>query len=766
MNKTLRVLLVEDQENDALLIIRELRKQGYETIHERVDTAESMAEALERSSWDIILTDHSMPSFSSGAALEIRKHKAPLLPIVLVSGTIGEEATVQAVKAGIADFVNKDNLSRLVPSIERVLREAENRSRREQAEAQLRETETLLKGIFEADPTGVALTVNGAYKRVNRMFCEITGYSEDELIGQGARMMYCDRREHERVSRAIAANLPEKKALELECRFRRKDGTIRDILLNVSPLNVQDLSEGLVSAVLDITERKQTAMSLMLLDAAINTIDETIIITDTSGIIQYVNPAFERTTGYSRDEALGRPIHILESGKQEQEVYRHMQQAVAGADMWKGHVVNRKKDGAIYDVNATLSCTRLPDGTVGNYITVQRDVTQELKLEQQYRQAQKMEAIGALAGGIAHDFNNILAAILGYTQIAMDTLTVQSPARKHLQAILKATDRAISLVKQILTFSRKTDQEKRPVLPGIVVKEALKLLRASLPSTIEIRQSICSDSVILADPTQIHQVVMNLCTNAGHAMQDRGGVLDVGLADVDLDAAFVQRLPGLRPGRHVRLHVADTGTGIQPDIIERIFDPFFTTKPHGEGTGLGLSVVHGIVESCGGSISVNSRAGRGTTFEIHLPAIQSDTQLDTESTGPLPRGTESILFVDDEPMLTDIGRKSLESLGYRVTACIDSFDALELFKKNPDAFDAVITDYTMPKITGLELTQAIIDISPHTPVILCTGCTEDMTHKARAAGISEFVLKPLKLRDLAETLRRVFDRQTAQPVAP
>ncbi len=635
MSKSLKVLLVEDMENDALLILRELRKQGYEPLHERVDTAEAMTSALERESWDIILTDHSMPAFSSGAALEIRRQKAPLLPIVLVSGTIGEEATVEAVRAGIADFVNKDNLSRLVPAIERVLREAENRSRREQAE-----------------------------------------------------------------------------------------------------------------------------LSLMRLDTAINTIDETIIITDTQGLIQYVNPAFERTTGYSRDEALGSSIHMLESGRHAQDFYRHMQQSVARGEVWKGIVVNKKKDGSLYDAEATLSCTRLADGAVANFITVQRDVTLELKLEQQYRQAQKMEAIGALAGGIAHDFNNILAAILGYTQIAMDTLNDRAATRRHLQSILKATDRAISLVKQILTFSRKTEHEKRPVMPGIVIKEALKLLRASLPSTIEIRQSIRSESVIIADPTQIHQVMMNLCTNAGYAMQDRGGVLDVSLVDVELDAESAQQRPGLNAGRHTRLRVSDTGCGIPPGIIERIFDPFFTTKPHGEGTGLGLSVVHGIIQSCGGAISVHSEPGRGTAFEIYLPAIQSEALPETQTPGPLPRGTESILFVDDEPMLIDIGKKLLESLGYSVTGCIDSFEAYETFKKDPAAFDAVITDYTMPKMTGLELAQAIISQRPALPVILCTGCTEDMTEKAHAAGINEFILKPLKIHELAETVRRIFDKKT------
>ncbi len=637
MLKSLKVLLVEDMENDAVLIIRELRKQGYDPIHERVDTAEAMQAALENNNWDIILTDHNMPSFNSGGALEIRKQKAPHLPIILISGTIGEEATVQAVKAGIDDFINKADLGRLAPVMERVLRETENRNRREHAE-----------------------------------------------------------------------------------------------------------------------------MSLMRLDAAINTIDETIIITDTQGIIQYVNPAFERSTGYSSDEALGANIHMLESGKHDQEFYQYMQQAVARGDIWKGLVVNKKKDGSLYDVEATLSCTRLPDETVSNYITVQRDVTQELKLEQQYRQAQKMEAIGALAGGIAHDFNNILAAIMGYTQIAIDTVQDRPATRKHLQAILKATDRAVSLVKQILTFSRKTEHETQPVMPKIVIKEALKLLRASLPSTIEIRQNLRSDSVVLADPTQIHQIIMNLCTNAGHAMQKQGGRLEINLDDVTLDAETAEQYPGLNPGKHVKLLISDTGNGISPEIIERIFDPFFTTKPHGEGTGLGLSVVHGIVQTCKGVINVQSEKRQGTTFEILLPVIQAEVSIDKQEPGPVPRGTESILFVDDEPMLVDISKKILESLGYRVTVCTASNDALSLFKIDPMSFDAVITDYTMPQMTGIELAQEVMSIRPEIPVLLCTGCTETVTQqKALSIGICDCILKPLKTDKLARTLRKIFDKQPA-----
>jgi len=422
----------------------------------------------------------------------------------------------------------------------------------------------------------------------------------------------------------------------------------------------------------------------------------------------------------------------------------------------------RHKDGRMIFCEANASPVYEDNGRFLGYRGITRDITERRHIAEQLRQAQTMEAIGTLAGGIAHDFNNILAAIMGYTEIALNQSTDPDEIRRDLQSILKATDRAIHLVKQILTFSRKTNQEQKPVMLKIVIREALQLLRASLPSTIEIRQHIKSDSVVLADPTQIHQVIMNLCTNAGYAMQDKGGILEISLVDVDLDVKSAQQHHDLTAGKYVKLLVADTGSGIQPEIIKRIFDPFFTTKPQGEGTGLGLSVAHGIVKSCGGTISISSKAGMGTAFEIYLPSIQSKVHVDTKAPEPLPHGTKSILFVDDEPMLADIGKKTLESLGYRVTACTDSLEALEIFKKNPAAFDAVITDYTMPKINGIDLAQEIISIKPRTPVILCTGGTsgtDDISNRAQAVGINEYVLKPLKIHELAETLHKAFDKQ-------
>ena len=384
-------------------------------------------------------------------------------------------------------------------------------------------------------------------------------------------------------------------------------------------------------------------------------------------------------------------------------------------------------------------------------------VSNETKLKRRLRQMQKMEAIGALAGGIAHDFNNILAPILGYSEMLLCDLPESSPLRKDVEQILAAAQRAKDLVKQILSFSRQAEQEIRPVRVGIIVKEALKLLRASLPSTIEIRQNIAPDSLscnVMADPTQIHQIMMNLCTNAGYAMRQRGGLLQVDMENTELDSVFVCRHPELKPGSYLKLSVKDTGLGMEPAVRQKIFDPYFTTKEQGEGTGLGLTVVYGIVKNLGGTITFDSEPGKGSTFHVFLPKVECDIIPETEGKKPLPRGSERILLIDDELCMTEMMRQMLERLGYRVTAHTNSMDALEVFRRRPDQFDLVITDQTMPCMTGTELARECMRIRSGIPVVLCTGFSELVDEeKAPTLGIRGFVMKPVTIATIAETIR-------------
>jgi PAS domain S-box-containing protein len=402
---------------------------------------------------------------------------------------------------------------------------------------------------------------------------------------------------------------------------------------------------------------------------------------------------------------------------------------------------------------------------IGNDITGLKQAGEEKRaLEEQLQHAQRMEAIGTLAGGIAHDFNNILGAIIGYTEMAIYDAEEASQDPSNMEEVLKAGHRAKDLVQQILAFSRQTAHERKPILIQPIVKEALKLLRASVPSTIEIRQNIEAETgSVLADPTQIHQILMNLCTNASQAMLGKGGIMDVAVEKVEVDEDEGAVDPDLPPGFYIRVTVSDTGHGMDRETMERIFEPYFTTKEKGLGTGLGLAVVHGIVKGYGGATKVQSKVGKGTTFQVYFPRIEREVEQATIRSDLPPKGNERILFVDDEEPLVYLGKQMLERLGYQVEGKSNSLDALEAFQSNPDDFDLVITDMTMPNMTGEVLAKEIVKIRPDMPIILSTGFTEQVTEeKVKAWGVGAFAVKPLELKYLARTIRGLLDNM---PVA-
>ena len=381
------------------------------------------------------------------------------------------------------------------------------------------------------------------------------------------------------------------------------------------------------------------------------------------------------------------------------------------------------------------------------------------KLEIRLQQSQKMESIGTLAGGIAHDFNNILFSIIGYTEMALDDIEKGTPLHNNLQEVLIAGQRAKDLVKQILTFSRQADQELKPLKVQLVVREALKLIRSSLPSTIEINQDISNTcGLVMADATQIHQVVMNLFTNAFHAMEDRGGKLEVTLKEINLDLDDLKD-PAMLPGSYACLTVADTGSGIDQSIIDRIFEPYFSTKEKDKGTGIGLAMVHGIVKSYGGNIRVYSEPGKGTLFHVYLPVIES--KADVQKIQPIEsarNGSERILCVDDEYQIVRLEAQILERLGYQVVTRTSSIDALETFRAEPDKFDLVVTDMTMPEITGVQLSQKLRDIRADIPIIMCSGFGEQMnSKKTNIVKINAHAVKPLVKSELARIIRQVLD---------
>ncbi|MGD8658222.1 MAG: PAS domain S-box protein, partial [Desulfobacterales bacterium] len=392
---------------------------------------------------------------------------------------------------------------------------------------------------------------------------------------------------------------------------------------------------------------------------------------------------------------------------------------------------------------------------------------ERLKSEAYLRQAQKMQAIGTLAGGIAHDFNNILSAIMGYTELSMMELPQKSKAKYNLNEIYKASQRAKEVVKQILTFSRQSDQKRKPLKVDPIVKESIKLLKASLPSTIQIQLDIDpAAGIIEADATEIHQIIMNLGTNAYHAMSETGGLLDVKVENADLNAEMAEHFE-IRTGNYLSISVADTGHGMAPEVLERIFEPYFTTKEKDRGTGMGLAVVHGILKSYGGAIAVDSKPGKGTVFTVYIPTGPKKVQPETEISQILPTGNERILFVDDEPALVEIGKKSLERLGYRVETRTSSIEALKLFQKTADNFDLIITDMTMPGMTGDKLAIEVKKIRADIPVVICSGYSDEvMVNRAKQIGISAFLMKPLVIRDLANTVRDVLGKTDSSEIFP
>ncbi|GMW02356.1 MAG: hypothetical protein AMXMBFR84_34920 [Candidatus Hydrogenedentota bacterium] len=553
----------------------------------------------------------------------------------------------------------------------------------------------------------------------------------------------------------------------IEIRLQHKDRSWRNVEVIGEVANA-DEGPWIVLNCRDITERLRTETEMTLLAHAVEQSADSIMIMQMNGLVQYVNQAFVAMTGYERDEIVGKPFQQLFAGDAAKADFDKIWNALNQGEPWAGVTTCQKKSGQFFRMEGNVVPIKSGHSKTSHMVAIHRDVTEQEFMLSRTHQSQKLEAIGTLAGGIAHDFNNILSAVMGYTEVMLHDVSPDSPLGKDLTAVYTAGQRARSLVRQILTFSRDVPHELQPVDLGVVIREALLLLRAALPSTIAIEEELDEVCCLVnADSTQIHQVIMNLCTNAAHAMRERGGTLAVKLQQRYIDSETAETFVDLQEGVYAYVQVCDTGHGMDRLTLDRVFEPFFTTKKD-EGTGLGLSTVHGIVKSHKGAISVHSELGKGTVFGVFLPGLDStaSVQRRTEVASQNPAvAHEHVLFVDDEESLMILGKKVLERMGYRVTAVNSGAEALEKFSFEPKAFDIIVTDQAMPGLQGLSLAEKAKAIRPDVPVIITTGYSDQTTEqKAANIGVYMVLMKPLISNDLASAIRSALDRKNVEVV--
>jgi PAS domain S-box-containing protein len=642
----------------------------------------------------------------------------------------------------------------------------------------LSKSEEKYRGIFENALEGLfQITTEGHILSSNPAMAHLLGYaSHEELLSEVTdvrRQVYVDPGDADKL---VAIILEHGEAFGFEVQLYRKDQV--KIWVSISArMAWGDAGDFIEGSVTDISDRKYAqedlAESKNFLDEIINSVADPMFVKDRRHRWVLVNNAMCAFTGHARGELLGKSDYDCFS-KHEADVFWSMDELVLTSGMENINEESFTDAQAVAHTivtNRTLYTDKKGDHFI---VAILRDITdqkqaeaEKIRLEARLTQSQKMEAIGALAGGIAHDFNNILQPMLGYSELLQQDLPANTPQRRYVDGIYYSGMRAKDLVNQILAFSRQSEHKTTPVRIQTILKEVVKLSRSTIPSNIEISQEIQKEcGCVMADPTQLHQIAMNLVINAYHATEKNGGEITVRLREAKIDKDALADT-SLRPGRYAVLSVADTGCGIDPTIMDKIFEPYFTTKAQGKGTGLGLSVVYGIVKEYHGDIKVFSKVGKGTTIDIYLPLTDNFSgAASPESIANYPTGRERILLIDDEEMIAELEKNLFERLGYQVTVRLSSVDALEAFRSNPDAYDLVITDMSMPNMTGEQLARELIAIKPEIPIIMCSGFSESIgRERAQAIGIKEFLMKPVTISDMSQLVRKVLDESLITPAS-
>ncbi|MBI4470479.1 MAG: PAS domain S-box protein [Acidobacteria bacterium] len=770
MSRSLRLLIVEDSENDAELTVENLRSAGYAIEHLRVDTPEAMRRAMMASAWDLVISDFTMPGFDASGALRICRESGQDIPFIVVSGSIGEETAVAIMKGGAHDYILKDNLTRLVPAVQRELREAELRREHQRVEDQnhrmeqeLRQSERHYRMLFNGASDAIfILGFDGSIFEANEVACERLGYTRAEvtrvkladIIAPEFRMLMPSRiGEIRRRGHAV-----------FESMHLRRGGGHVPVEINARLIDYGG-AEAMLSIARDISERRQAEEALRESEERFRTIFEDAPIGMASFDAQFrmlkVNRALCRMLGYSEQELTA--LTFTEFTYQE-DVERDL--SLAG-QLFRGEIPGYKlekrfvrKDEQVVWALVTATLIREHDGKIRSGLGMIEDITPRKRIEEQFFHSQKLEAVGQLAGGIAHDFNNLLTAINGYSEISLLGLKADHPLRGNLEEIRKAGERAASLTRQLLAFSRKQVLQPKVLDLNDVVADMDKMLRRLIGEDIDLRTVLEPElGRVLADRGQLEQMIVNLVVNARDAMP-RGGKLTIELANVYLDEEYASRHVSIKPGTYVRLCVHDTGEGMTPEVQKRIFEPFFTTKEAGKGTGLGLSTAYGLVKQSGGSIWVYSEPGIGTTFKVYLPCVHAagiTSDLTAEKTSS-PGGTETILLVEDDEAVRRMVIEILRVKGYKLIEASKGPEAVEFCLRNPQPIHLVLTDVVMPGMNGRQVVDRLTALRPGLKVLYMSGYTDDsiVLQGVLEEGVA-FIEKPFTPAALARRVREVLD---------
>ena len=763
--RPLRVLLVEDSEDDAALVLRTLRRAGYELDWERVQTADTLTEALARRAWDIVLSDYNMPQFDALQALRTLRGQSAHLPFIIISGSIGEETAVAAMRAGANDYVMKTNLPRLVPAVERELRDAAERQERARTERALFDLQARFQTIFNESLDGlIVLDLHGTIRHLNRAVSRTLGYDERFLIGQPFTIVWPER--HRSMSKSVLEQVWQRGSAFHAGPFRRLNGTFCPMDLQASKVSWGH-EEAIIVTLRDATERQQAEQRLAdekeQLAVTLRSMGDGVVTTDMLGQIVLLNGAAERLTGWSQQEAKGQQVSEvlpLTCGDEQDECGGFWQVVLqsGGPVTLNRQVRTRDRTGREYLLAIKAAPIASHDGSHSGVVTVFRDITLEQKAEEELQKASKLESVALLAGGIAHDFNNMLTAILGHLSLAKMT---DDPPRQVLETVEKACLYATDLTRQLLTFSKGSNPVRRREDLAALVEESVRF--ASHGSHVRCRFDLAGDLPrVELDRGQINQVLNNLVINALQASPE-GGTLDVGVAAVTISEE--KRVGTLKVGDYVRITLRDHGIGISAENLARIFDPYFTTKA--SGSGLGLATSYSIIKKHGGLIQAESEPGKGTSFVIYLPVGGADTPSQAaEANSSVWQAEEvrpggRVLFMDDEAILQELVAAMLEHLGYEVTCAAHGEEAVALYTEAKQAgreFDVVIVDLTVPGgMGGHETLRQLLIIDPGVKAVVSSGYSNDpIMAEHRRHGFSGVIAKPYQMAELSQVLQGVI----------